>query len=243
MTTYDDLPASERVIVALDCSRDRAYELANLLEGKATWLKVGMTLFYAEGPSIVTAFKERGFKIFVDLKLHDIPHQVEGAARYITALGADMLTVHAIGGVPMMEAAVRGITRGIGERNDDTRPLLLAVTVLTSMNESMLAQTGVHRSLNQQVEALAYQARESGLDGVVASPQEAALLRSVLGPNVAIVTPGVRLVGSSQDDQSRVTTPSIACAQGSSHVVVGRPIVQADDPVAAFASFIHDIEQ
>jgi orotidine-5'-phosphate decarboxylase len=243
MTDYNDVPASERVIVALDCSRDRAYELANLLEGKATWLKIGMTLFYAEGPSIVTAFKKRGFKIFVDLKLHDIPHQVEGAARCITTLGADMLTVHAIGGVPMMEAAVRGITAGVNERNDGARPISLAVTVLTSMNEDMLAQTGVQRPLSQQVEALAYQAREAGLDGVVASPQEAALLRTVFGPNAAIVTPGVRLAGSPLDDQSRVTTPSVACAQGSSHIVVGRPIVEADDPVAAFASFIHDIER
>ncbi len=243
MMTNHDLSAAERVIVALDCSRDRAYELGDLLEGNATWLKVGMTLFYAEGPAMVTYFKNKGFKVFVDLKLHDIPHQVEGAARAITALGADMITVHAVGGVPMMEAALRGIVAGARERRDATLPISLAVTVLTSMDEEMLFQTGVARSLNEQVSALARQAKQAGLDGVVASPQEAAMLRAALGPRAAIVTPGVRLVGGSHDDQSRVTTPSVACAQGASHVVVGRPVTQAADPVAAFAAFIDDIER
>jgi orotidine-5'-phosphate decarboxylase len=236
-----DSPAAARVIVALDCPVDRALELADLLAGRATWLKVGMTLFYAEGPAIVGALKARGFKVFVDLKLHDIPHQVEGAARSVARLGADMFTVHAVGGSPMMEAAVRGAAAGFDARIASEPPLALAVTVLTSMDAGMLAQTGIQRPLASQVDALAHLALGAGMNGVVASPQEATALRAALGERACIVTPGVRPLGASLDDQSRVATPAQAFESGSSHVVVGRPITQASDPAAAFDALVADL--
>jgi len=219
--------AASRIIVALDCDGEQARELAYQLKGHASWLKVGMTLYYAEGPRIVREFVEQGFKVFVDLKLHDIPHQVRGAAQRIAEAGANMFTVHATGGAAMMHAALEGVEAGCGQKDGThsptyggegdedkspllahTRPLILAITVLTSMDAPALAQTGVTRPIPEQVQALARQALDAGLDGVVASPQEAAQLRALLGPIAAIVTPGVRPAGASLDDQSRVATPA-----------------------------------
>ncbi|MDR3053711.1 MAG: orotidine-5'-phosphate decarboxylase [Coriobacteriales bacterium] len=234
--------AAEKIIVALDCSPEQARLLAAQLAGHASWLKVGMTLFYAAGPQIVREFKERGFKVFVDLKLHDIPHQVRGAAHSVVLAGADMLTVHAIGGCAMMEAAAQGIKEA-GELMPalTKRPISLAITVLTSMDAAALAAGGVTRSLSEQVAALALQAQRAGLDGVVASPQEAAQLRELLGPQAAIVTPGVRPTGASVHDQSRVSTPAAALAAGASHLVIGRPITEADDPAAAFDAIAQEL--
>jgi orotidine-5'-phosphate decarboxylase len=238
--------AAERIIVALDCPGDEARRLARSLAGQARWLKVGMTLYYTEGPRIVHELKEQGFKVFVDLKLHDIPHQIRGAATSVVAAGADMLTVHAAGGLAMMRAAVEGVEAGRqpspfvlpepSSPDDPSAPLILAVTVLTSMDAETLAQVGVNRPLEKQVEQLAQLAREAGLNGVVASPQEAKALRALLGPTAAIVTPGVRPEGSDADDQSRVATPAEALANGASHLVIGRPITAASDPSAAFAA-------
>ncbi|MDR1014442.1 MAG: orotidine-5'-phosphate decarboxylase [Coriobacteriales bacterium] len=221
------------MIVALDCPPDEARLFAHQLAGRAHWLKVGMTLYYEAGPAIVREFKEQGFKVFVDLKLHDIPHQVRGAAASVVRAGADLLTVHAAGGLAMMQAAAEG-ARFACEDGEGTRPLVVAITVLTSMDAASLAQTGVARPLDEQALALALLARQAGLDGVVSSPQEAQALRTLLGPAAAIVTPGVRPAGSALDDQSRTATPAEALRAGASHLVIGRPITAATDPAAAF---------
>ncbi|EJZ83471.1 MAG: orotidine-5'-phosphate decarboxylase [Slackia sp.] len=235
LAAYESTPRADRVIVALDCDRQTALDLAKKLQGKAKWLKVGMTLYYAEGPQIVEIFKLLGFKVFLDLKFHDIPHQVQGAAASAVEAGADMITMHAVGGIPMMQAAQAAVDESGTEA--DT----LAITVLTSMNEETLAQTGVSRGVGEQVKALAACAQEAGLSGVVASPQEAAMLRELLGPDALIVTPGVRPVGAALGDQSRVATPKAAFDAGASHIVVGRPITQADDPAAAFDAIAADL--
>ena len=226
---FHALPARDRVIVALDCNTGwEAIVMADALVGKASWVKVGMTLYYAEGPAIIQMFKRRGFKVFLDLKFHDIPHQIEGAARSATAAGADMITMHTVGA----RAADAG--RSV--------PATLGITVLTSMNAEALAETGVTRPLTDQVAALAELARLSGISGVVASPLEAAMLREILGPDAFIVTPGVRPAGAELGDQSRVMTPAEAFRAGSSHIVVGRPITQAPDPVAAFDAIAAELE-
>ena len=235
LAAYESTPRADRVIVALDCDRQTALDLAKKLQGKAKWLKVGMTLYYAEGPQIVEIFKLLGFKVFLDLKFHDIPHQVQGAAASAVEAGADMITMHAVGGIPMLQAAQAAVDESGTEA--DT----LAITVLTSMNEETLAQTGVSRGVGEQVKALAACAQEAGLSGVVASPQEAAMLRELLGPDALIVTPGVRPVGAALGDQSRVATPKAAFDAGASHIVVGRPITQADDPAAAFDAIAADL--
>ena len=235
LAAYESTPRADRVIVALDCDRQTALDLAKKLQGKAKWLKVGMTLYYAEGPQIVEIFKLLGFKVFLDLKFHDIPHQVQGAAASAVEAGADMITMHAVGGIPMMQAAQAAVDESGTEA--DT----LAITVLTSMNEETLAQTGVSRGIGEQVKALAACAQDACLSGVVASPQEAAMLRELLGPDALIVTPGVRPVGAALGDQSRVATPKAAFDAGASHIVVGRPITQADDPAAAFDAIAADL--
>jgi orotidine-5'-phosphate decarboxylase len=198
-----------------------------------------MTLYYAEGPRIVRELKEQGFKVFVDLKLHDIPHQIRGAAASVVAAGADMLTVHGSGGLAMMQAAAEGVASAWERQGSEgQRPVTLAITVLTSLDAEALAQIGITRPLPEQVMALASLAREAGLDGVVASPHEARALRGLLGTHAAIVTPGVRPAGSSTDDQSRIATPAEALANGASHLVIGRPITAAADPAAALEALL-----
>lgn len=186
LAAFESIPRAERVIVALDCPPCKALDLAVALQGKAKWLKIGMTLYYSEGPAIVEIFKLLGYKVFLDLKCHDIPHQVAGAAASAVEAGADMITMHAVGGVPMMEAAQAAVD------NTGCDTATLAITVLTSMDAATLAATGVTRELTDQVKTLASCAAEAGLSGVVASPQEAAMLRELLGPDALIVTPGVR---------------------------------------------------
>lgn len=232
---------AERVIVALDCDMDRAIELADMLEGQARWLKLGMSLFYLEGPRAVAVFKERGFKVFLDLKLHDIPHQVRGAARSIAATGADMITVHASGGAAMIQAAIEGVAEG-AEQAGFEKPAVLAVTVLTSMDDVTLNSIGVSDLASTQVKRLASLAVDAGACGVVASPQEAEMLRSLLGPDKLIVTPGIRPAGSDVGDQARIASPAHAFAAGSSHIVVGRPITQTKDPSKALSSIIAEIQ-
>ncbi|MEE0344756.1 MAG: orotidine-5'-phosphate decarboxylase, partial [Eggerthellaceae bacterium] len=194
--------------------------------------------FYQEGPYFVTALQKRGFKVFLDLKFHDIPHQVKGAAQAAAEAGVDMLTMHAIGGSAMMKAAKEGLAQA---RWVDTEPISLAITVLTSMSAEDLSKTGVTRSVTDQVLSLATQAKEAGLSGVVASPQEAAMLREVLGPHAYIVTPGVRPAGSDLGDQSRVATPKQAFDNGASHIVIGRPITGQADPAAAFDAIVKEL--
>ena len=241
LNAFQEIPARERIIVAFDCDRERAQQLADQLEGAATWVKIGMTLYYLEGPSIVSYMRERGFKVFLDLKFHDIPHQVRGAAASAAATGADMMTMHAVGGVPMMQAGREGAAQA-AEARGASEPATLGITVLTSMDAETLEATGVVRPVEEQVLALAKQARTAGLSGVVASPREAAMLREALGPDAYIVTPGVRPAGSDVGDQSRIATPSKAFADGASHIVVGRPITGADDPREAFESIVREIE-
>lgn len=238
MLNFSAIPRKERIIVALDCDRSRALELADMLAGKATWLKVGMTLFYQEGPYFITALQKRGFKVFLDLKFHDIPHQVKGAAKAAAEAGADMLTMHAVGGLSMMKAAKEGLAQA---RWVDQEPISLGITVLTSMSEDVLARTGVTRGVEEQVKALAKQTQEAGLSGVVASPQEAPVLRELLGPKAYIVTPGVRPAGAALGDQTRVATPKAAFDQGASHIVIGRPITEQEDPAAAFDAIVKEL--
>ena len=179
------------------------------------------------------ALKDLGFNVFLDLKFHDIPHQVYGAAASAARSGADMITMHAIGGLEMMRAAIDGLIEA--ELPD---VVTLGITVLTSMSEEDLALTGVTRSVAEQVRRLAEQAQTAGLSGVVASPQEAAMLREALGSSAYIVTPGVRPAGSSTDDQSRIATPRQAFDNGASHLVIGRPITAAPDPALAFDNIV-----
>ena len=231
---FMNIPASERIIIALDCGRDEAVALAEKLRGRARWVKVGMTLYYACGPSIVAAFKQRGFKVFLDLKLHDIPFQIEGAAKSAALTGADMITMHTQGGQAMLEAAQRGVNAAAAERSDGAAAVTLGITVLTSMDQAALEQIGIERTPAEQVALLAGVAKEAGISGVVASPQEAKMLREILGPRAYIVTPGVRPAGADKFDQNRVATPAEAFENGASHIVIGRPITRAEDPAAAF---------
>ena len=231
---FSNIPASERIIIALDCGRDEAVALAEKLRGRARWVKVGMTLYYACGPSIVAAFKQRGFKVFLDLKLHDIPFQIEGAAKSAALTGADMITMHTQGGQAMLEAAQRGVNAAAAERSDGAAAITLGITVLTSMDQAALEQIGIERTPAEQVALLAGVAKEAGISGVVASPQEAKMLREILGPRAYIVTPGVRPAGADKFDQNRVATPAEAFENGASHIVIGRPITRAEDPAAAF---------
>lgn len=230
MSKFDSIPASQRIIVALDCDAQRAIEIAQSLRGKASWLKVGMTLYYEQGPCIAKTFKDMGFNVFLDLKFFDIPHQVKGAAQSACLSGADMITMHAFGGSEMMRAAVDGIE----ELHLENSPITLAVTVLTSMNQDNLKEIGIDHIVADQVSSLARLACESGVSGVVASPQEAVMLRKQLGEDAYIVTPGVRPLGSAKGDQSRVTTPEQAFKNGASHIVIGRPITEQPDPGKAF---------
>ena len=237
MPKFTEIPEMDRIIVALDCDKQEALRLADLLAGHATWMKVGMTLYYQEGPSIVQELKDRGFKVFLDLKFHDIPHQVRGAAKAAVKTGADMLTMHSIGTIEMMRAGQEGVMEAAAEMGTDPAATL-GVTVLTSMGQGELDEIGVARYIEQQVLIMAAHVKVSGLSGVVASPQEASELRKVLGPDAYIVTPGVRPATADVGDQKRVATPKAAFEAGASHLVIGRPITQAADPVAAFEDIV-----
>ncbi|MBN2940226.1 MAG: orotidine-5'-phosphate decarboxylase [Collinsella sp.] len=234
-----DADARDRVIIALDCDRDRALELGHALAGKASWIKIGMTLYYAEGPAIVEEFKSLGFKVFLDLKFYDIPHQVEGAARSAALAGADLLSVHGSGASAMLRACREGAEQAATVRGD--RPRLVAITVLTSMDQDCLTEIGVDHPVAEQADRLARLAQASGIDGVVCSPREAAHMRELLGPDALVVTPGVRPAGADLGDQSRVATPSDAISAGASHIVVGRPITAVSDPLAAYEAIVSEL--
>ena len=235
-----DAEARERVIVALDCDREEALSLADALSGHAKWLKVGMTLYYAEGPSIVREFKGRGFKVFLDLKFHDIPHQARGAARSAAGAGADLLSVHGLGAGAMLKAAREGAEEA-AEATGAERAQLVAITALTSMDEAAMEQIGLTCPIADEAARLAALAKGSGIDGIVCSPREAAEMRELLGPDALIVTPGVRPAGAEFGDQSRVATPAAAISAGASHLVIGRPITGAQDPVAAYEAIVEEL--
>lgn len=233
----------DRIIVALDQpDLPGALSCARALVGHARWVKVGMTLYYREGPPAVAALRDLGFDVFLDLKLHDIPNQVEGAARSIGALGVGMITVHASGGADMMEAAVRGAAAGAADAGVP-KPAVIAITVLTSMDAEALLSVGVTDSPADQVAGLGALARTAGVDGVVCSPREAAEMRALLGSEALVVTPGVRPAGSDPGDQSRVATPAQAFAAGASHLVIGRPITGSPDPAAALDAIVDDLKK
>jgi orotidine-5'-phosphate decarboxylase len=222
----------DQLLVALDVDNAvHATELAVRLEGRVGGVKIGSMLFTVEGPALVRRLVDQGHRVFLDLKFHDIPHQVAGAVASATKLGAWMLTVHASGGSEMMKAARRAADDTAAAANRPA-PLIVAVTALTSLDDNALREIGVTRPMGSQVEELAALAWRSGLDGVVASPHELPLLRARF-PDLTIVTPGIRASSAPADDQKRTLSAREALAAGASYLVVGRPIVAAADPRSA----------
>jgi orotidine-5'-phosphate decarboxylase len=219
------------VIIACDfSSKEQTLNFLDKFTGRKPFVKIGMELFYAEGPEIVRTIKERGHRIFLDLKLHDIPNTVKKAMSVLRNLDVDMTNVHAAGTVDMMKAAIEGLTR-----EDGTRPLLIAVTQLTSTSEErMQKELLIGASINDTIVKYAENAKAAGLDGVVCSPLEAAMVKEACGAEFMTVTPGVRFADGDVGDQVRVTTPERAKEIGSDFIVVGRPITAAEDPVAAY---------
>ena len=220
-----DFPGADETLAFLDRFRE-----------EKPFVKIGMELFYAEGPQIVRKIKARGHRIFLDLKLHDIPNTVKKAMRSLSALDVDIVNLHAAGTRAMMTAALEGLTR-----LDGTRPLLIAVTQLTSTDQQALRdELLIDRPMDEVVMAYAKNASDAGLDGVVCSPLEAGKVHALCGGGFLTVTPGVRFAGGERGDQKRVTTPAQARELGSDYIVVGRPITQADDPVAAYRQCVKE---
>ena len=219
------------VIIACDfASADDTFKFLDKFTEEKPFVKIGMELFYAEGPSIVREIKRRGHKIFLDLKLHDIPNTVKKSMAVLSKLDVDMTNLHAAGTIDMMKAALEGLTR-----EDGTRPILIAVTQLTSTSEErMQKELLINASINDTIVKYAQNAKVAGLDGVVCSPLEAGMVKQACSKDFITVTPGVRFADGEVGDQVRVTTPEKAREIGSDYIVVGRPITQADDPVAAY---------
>lgn len=229
------LSPQDRLIMALDFpSSKSALAFVDRLEGTCRWFKVGLELFCTAGPGIVHTLRERGFEVFLDLKLHDIPNTVAGAVRSVSETGASLLTIHAAGGERMMAAAAEA-ARTPGA------PRLLAVTVLTSMDASDLNQTGITAAPADHVKRLALLAQQAGIDGMVCSSEETALLRQTLNADTLLVVPGIRPGGTDIVDQRRVATPGSAIQSGASMLVVGRPITQAVDPATAATIILREI--
>ncbi len=227
--------AKEKIIVALDApNSEAALRMLDQLGDSVSWVKIGLQLFISEGPSIVQTVKDRGYKVFLDLKIHDIPNTVREAVGSALKLGVDMTTIHLSGGSNMVRAAV--------EATKESPLLILGVTVLTSMNEADLRATGVDRTPAQQVKSLVELAFPCGLRGVVCSPHEIVSLREAFGSTLTIVTPGVRPMGAALGDQQRVMTPSEAVLAGANHLVIGRPITGAASPREAALAIAAEIE-
>jgi orotidine-5'-phosphate decarboxylase len=231
------LDPKQRLAVALDYpDAEAALRLVDSLDNTCQWFKVGMELYYAAGNSFVHLLRNRGFDVFLDLKLHDIPNTVAGAVRSVAQSGASLLTIHASGGAAMMIAAAEA-AQAPGS------PRLLAVTVLTSMDANELTGIGITASPADQVLRLAKLAKQSGIDGMVCSAEEVAAVRAATGPETLLVIPGIRPTGSAIGDQKRIATPAQAIADGASMLVVGRPITRAADPAAAVRAILHEIDQ
>lgn len=225
------------VIIALDFStKEETLKFLDLFEEEKLFVKIGYEIFYAEGPSIVEEIKKRGHQIFLDLKLHDIPNTVEKGMRSLSRLGVDMTNVHAAGTREMMEAAIKGLTR-----DDGTRPMLIAVTQLTSTSqERMEEELLINQPIEDVVMHYAENAKKAGLDGVVCSPLEVKKVKERCGNDFITVTPGIRFSTEKKDDQTRIATPAIAKEIGSDYIVVGRPITKADNPVEAYRRCVED---
>jgi orotidine-5'-phosphate decarboxylase len=225
------------VIIACDFdSAEKTFAFLDRFTGKKPFVKIGMELYYAEGPSIVREIKKRGHKIFLDLKLHDIPNTVKKSMAVLSGLDVDMTNLHAAGTKRMMTAALEGLTRP-----DGTRPLLIAVTQLTSTDEeSMKADLWIDHPIDEVVMHYAENAKDAGLDGVVCSPLEAGKVHTRCGEGFVTVTPGVRFADGDMGDQKRVMTPAEAKKIGSDYIVVGRPITAAEDPVAAYERCVRE---
>ena len=236
-TTQNALTPKDRLAVALDFPNEHeAIKLVDRLGQTCQWFKVGMELYYAAGNSIVQKLRDRGFSVFLDLKLQDIPNTVAGAVRSVTQAGASLLTIHATGGAAMMSAAAEAASA-------PGSPRLLAVTVLTSMDANELTGIGITASPAEQVLRLAKLAQASGIDGMVCSAEEVATLRKETSPNTLLVIPGIRPTGSAIEDQKRIATPARAIHDGASMLVVGRPITRAHDPAEAARAILQEIEQ
>ncbi len=234
MTSQDRL--AQRIIIALDVgSGEKALSLVNQLE-RAEIFKVGLKLFTAEGPSLLRDIHSLEKRIFLDLKLHDIPNTVAGAVEMALSHGVHMLTLHASGGKDMMSRAVEAAAKS------QTRPLLLAVTILTSLKDEELRTIGMVSSAQDQVLRLAALAKEAGVDGVVCSPQEIDVIRQEFGPDLLVVTPGIRPLWASPDDQKRIMTPAQAVEKGADYLVIGRPILEAPSPSEAFLKIYEELE-
>jgi len=225
-----------KVIVALDFAEAKnALSLVSQLDPELCKLKVGKELFTAAGPQLIETLIQKDFQVFLDLKFHDIPNTVKKACQAASNLGVWMLNVHASGGSDMMQAALEGVN------NSRHNPYLIAVTILTSMSQNNLTELGITRPLEEQVTHLAGLTQAAGLHGVVCSAVEAEILRQTIDDDFLLVTPGIRPVSASQDDQTRIMTPEKALEKGASYLVIGRPITQADDPLAALHSINSDI--
>ncbi len=235
-----DAEARDAIIIALDMSREEALELCDKLKGRARWVKVGMTLFYRYGPTIVDEMRERGLNVFLDLKLHDIPFQIRGAAYSASLSGADILSIHGLGGAQMI-AEGRAGAEDAAEQRGGNRTKLVAISVLTSMDQEALASIGVESPVAEEVSRLASLAVGAGADGIVCSPQEAKQMRELLGPDAMIVTPGIRPAGADVGDQKRISTPAAAIEAGASKLVIGRPITKASDPARAFEDIVAEL--
>ncbi|MCI5837560.1 MAG: orotidine-5'-phosphate decarboxylase [Veillonellaceae bacterium] len=233
----------ERLIVALDvATREEMAHHVRLLGEAVDFYKVGMELYYSLGSAALTILQEQNKRIFLDLKLHDIPNTVAGGVRSLVSRGVQMLTLHAQGGREMMAAAVAAAGEAAAAAGTE-RPKLLAVTALTSLSETAWEEIGGRLPLADQVRRLALLAREAGVDGVVASPQEAALIRRECGPEFLIVTPGIRPHFAATNDQARIATPAQALRAGASHLVIGRPITRADDPRQAVQAIVEEMRE
>ncbi len=237
------LKGKDRLIVALDVSDGRkALELVDMLAPYAGMFKVGMELFYSNGAEMVKEIKKKGGKIFLDLKMHDIPNTVSRAARALAGLGVDMINVHAAGGKEMMKQAALAAREGAAAAGYKT-PLVIAVTVLTSISQEVFnIEMGMQGKIIDRVTSWAEIVREAGLDGVVASPLEISAIRNVCGNDFVIVTPGIRPSGSEMGDQKRIMTPGQAVKSGASYIVVGRPIIAAENPAAAARAISEEMD-
>jgi len=229
----------EKIILVLDVSsREEAMKLVRPLYEYVGMFKVGMQLFTAEGPSLVKEIVDLGGKVFLDLKFHDIPNTVSHGVLEAARLGVSLMTIHAAGGRAMMETVAKELQDKFGDR----KPMVVAVTVLTSLNDAGLEEVGIARPVAPQVVAMAKLAEECGIAGVVCSPQEIELVRRSIGPSFKIVTPGIRMPGQSANDQQRLATPREALAAGADYIVVGRAVTAASDPRQALTALVQSVQ-